>query len=136
MIRVSLAALALAVLPLASLAGETTVRLTVQPMPVPKPALRYQLLPELKELQPGNPAQGYLRCFAEQRNFFFSKEAVTDRARYLSLPLADLPLDKLRDYGRSALKQADWSARLDTPDWQLLPRVQSSGVDMLVPGLE
>ena len=51
------------------------VRLNVRLMPAPKPALKYQLLPELEELNPGNAAQNYLKCFAEQRHFFFSKEA-------------------------------------------------------------
>ena len=39
----------------------------------PKPALKYQLLPELKEMSPGNPILDYMRCFAEQQNFFHSK---------------------------------------------------------------
>ena len=60
-------------------------------MPAPKPALKYQLLPELRELNPGNAAQNYLKCFMEQRNFFFSKEAVAERARYQTMPLAELP---------------------------------------------
>jgi hypothetical protein len=122
--------LTLAAVPLGSLAEETVVKLKVQPMPAPKPILKYQLLPELRELNPGNPAQNYLKCFAEQRNFFYSKEAIADRTRYLSLPLADLPVEKLRQYGGSALRQADWAARLDTPDWQLLLHVQKEGMDL------
>src|SRR5438046_7407404 len=118
--RIFLAAVTLAALPLGSRAGELPVRLDVRAMPAPKPALKYQLLPEVRELSPGNPAQGYLRCFGEQSFFFFGKEATADRARYLSVPLAELPADKLRQYGGSALRQADWAARLDTPDWQLL----------------
>ena len=96
MITFSLIALALTALPLDIDSEETVVRLSVQPMPAPKPALKYQLLPELRELNPGNPAHEYLRCFAEQRNFFFSKEAIAERARYLGLPLAELPAEKLR----------------------------------------
>src|SRR6516162_4903757 len=120
MIRLLFVGLALAALPLGSRAGETVVRLEVRPMPAPIPALKYQLLPEVRELNAGNPAQWYLRCFQEQRNFFFSKEAVAERARYLAIPLAELPADKLRQYGRGALTQADWAARLDALDWQVL----------------
>src|SRR5258708_1029724 len=130
MTRVLLVALTLAALPLSSLAEETVVKLKVQPMAAPKPILKYQLLTELRELNPGNPAQNYLKCFAEQRNFFYSKEATADRIRYLSLPLAELPVEKLRQYGGSALRQADWAARLDTPDWQLLEHVQKAGMDL------
>src|SRR5438876_1296245 len=111
------------------------VRLTVQPAGAPVPALKYQLLPEVRELNPGNPVQWYIRCFQEQRNFFFSKEATAERARYLAMPLAELPAEKLRQYGGSALQQADWAARLDTPDWLLLQRVQAEGLDLRLPEL-
>jgi hypothetical protein len=104
-------------------------------MPAPKPALRYQLLPELRELNPGNPVHEYLRCFAEQQIFFFSKESVAQRARYQVMPLAEMPADKLRQYGGSALTRADWAARLDTPDWQVLQRAQVDGLDLALPEL-
>jgi hypothetical protein len=135
MIRVLLAAVALAVLPLGSWGEETPVRLSVQPMAAPKPALKYLLLPEVRELNPGNPVQWYIRSFQEQRNFYFSKAATAERARYRTMPLADLPGDKLRHYGGFALRQADWAARLDTPDWEVLQRVQSGGKDLRLPEL-
>jgi hypothetical protein len=128
-----LTAVALAALPADVLSGTTVVRLNVRAMPAPKPALKYQLLPELRELKSGNPAQNYLKCFAEQRNFFFTKEAAAQRARYLAMPLAELPAQELREYGRNALWQADWAARLDTIDWEALPHVQSDGLDVTVP---
>src|SRR5713226_5054378 len=120
MTRVLLAALALAGLTVRSQAAETVVRLNVQPMAAPKPALKYQLLPEVRELNPGNAAQNYLKCFMEQRNFFWSKASAADRARYQTMPLTELPLDEVRNYGRVPLQQADWAARLDTLDWQNL----------------
>ena len=91
MIRVPLAALALAAAPLVCRAGDTAVRLTVRPAAAPKPALKYQLLPEVRELNPGNPAQWYVRCFAEQQLFFFDKGSVAERASFLAMPLAELP---------------------------------------------
>jgi len=51
------------------------------------------------------------------------------------MPLAELPADKLRQYGGHALKQADWAARLDALDWQILPRIQTDGMDLLLPEL-
>src|SRR5437762_9304550 len=47
------------------------------------------------------------------------------------MPLAELPFDKLRQYGGSALRQADWAARLDTLDWQTLERIQNGGMERL-----
>jgi hypothetical protein len=127
--------LALVLSPNDSQAGETKVHFMVRPMPAPRPALKYQLLPELRELSSGNAAQNYLKCFAEQRNFFYGKDAVNDRARYLTMPLTELAAEKLRDYGGSALRQADWAARQDSVDWQDLGRVQAGGLDELPPGI-
>ncbi|MGH7222846.1 MAG: hypothetical protein ACRELF_06445, partial [Gemmataceae bacterium] len=135
MTRILFAVVALAVFPLASRGGETVVRLFVQPMAAPKPALKYLLLPEVRELKPGNPAQYYLRCFAEQRNFFFSKQSVAQRARYQSMPLAKLAMEKGRDYGGNALRQADWAARLNAIDWEMVSRVQSEGMELSLPEL-
>jgi len=119
--------MALAAFPLNSRGEEAVVHLTVRPMPAPKPVLKYQLLPELRELNPGNAAQNYLKCFMEQRYFFFTKGPAAERARYQTMPLAELPVDKLLHYGGPALKQADWAARLDGVDWQTLERIQNGG---------
>jgi hypothetical protein len=129
MTRVLITAMTLAAFPLGSRGDEAAVRLAVEPMPAPKPALKYQLLPELRELKPGNAAQNYLKCFMEQRQFFYSKEAAAERARYQSMPLGELPADKLRQYGGFVLRQADWAARLDVADWQTLERIQNGGIE-------
>jgi len=128
MTRVLFSAVALGASCLNASAGETVIRLNVRPMAAPVPALKYQLLPELSELNPGNAAQNYLKCFMEQRRFFYGKEAVADRARYLAMTLSELPAEQLRTYGGSALKQADWAARLDTVDWQNLQQIQTAGI--------
>ncbi len=116
--------------------AETLIRLTVYPMGEPKPALRYLLLPELKEMNPGNPIQAYLRCFSEQQHFFFNKETCDRRDKFLTMPLKELPLPELQDYGRSALAQADWAARLDKPDWQILLKLKTDGVGLLLPDVQ
>jgi hypothetical protein len=129
MTRVLIFALGLTAFTVNSHGGEPAVRLTVQAMSAPQPALKYQLLPELRELKPGNAAQNYLKCFMEQRAFFYNKEAAADRARYQAMPLGELPLDKLRQYGGFVLRQADWAARLDAVDWQALERIQNGGME-------
>jgi hypothetical protein len=117
-------------------ASETLIRLTVHPAAAPRPALRYQLLPELKELNPGNPVQGYMKCFMEQHRFFFDKEAFQRREKRLTMPLKELPASELEDDGRIALSQADWAARLDAPDWQILLKLKTDGVALLLPDLQ
>jgi hypothetical protein len=115
---------------------ETVIRLTVQPMTAPKPALKYQLLPELKEMMPGNPILGYLKCFMEQQNFFHNKEVIAEREKWTSAPLADLPLKQLHDYGGGALRRADEAARLDAPDWQILLKAKKEGIRLLLPEVQ
>jgi hypothetical protein len=115
---------------------ETVIRLTVRPQAAPKPALRYLLLPELQEINPGNPIQNYLRCFCEQQQFFFDKESFKRREEYQSMPLQELPARDLLDYGHAALKQADWAARLDKPDWQILLKLRTDGIGLLIPDVQ
>ena len=115
---------------------EDVIRMTVHPAAAPKPALKYQLLPELREMNPGNPILGYLRCFAEQNNFFFSKQAEDQRERWMAMPLKDLPVKEMRGYGGAALRRADYAARLDTPDWQMLLLLRKEGFATLVPDLQ
>jgi hypothetical protein len=106
---------------------ETVIRLTVEPRAAPRPPLKYQLLPELAEMNPGNPIQAYLKCFSEQTTFFFSKKFAEERGKWLEMPLKDLPAEQLRHYGRPPLDQADHAARLDTPDWQVLLPLKREG---------
>jgi hypothetical protein len=89
------------------------IRLNVQPMPAPKPALRYLLLPELREMSPGNPIPNYLKCVLEA-------EASSDP-------------DNLSKFG---LQQADKAARLNKPDWQILLKAKTDGVNLLLPDVQ
>ncbi len=119
MSRTLLCCVALAAIPLSAraeqtvTATETVIRLTVQPMPAPKPALRYRLLPELKEMNPGNPIPNYLRCMMEQ----------------------DLS-SETEVRSNSVLRQVDRAARLDKPDWQILLQVKTEGISLLLPDLQ
>lgn len=115
---------------------EMLIKLSVQPMALPKPAMKYALLPELRDMNPGNPIPGYLKCFMEQQNFFFNKQAIDNRELWQKMPLKDLPVEQLRGYGGSATRQADYAARLDTPDWQILLKLKSEGVSLLLPEVQ
>ncbi len=116
--------------------SETLIRLRVSPASAPKPALRYQLLPELAEMNPGNPVQNYLKCFMEQQKFFFDKASFERREQLLAMPLKELPTQDVLDSGGLPLAQADWAARLDNPDWQVLLKVKTEGVGLLIPDVQ
>jgi hypothetical protein len=112
---------------------ETLIRLEVSPAPAPRPALRYQLLPELREMSPGNPVPNYMRCSVEQQGFFLDKETLERREDLLVMPLKELAVQGLQVHGQAALRQADRAARLDTPDWQILTKLKADGVGALIP---
>jgi hypothetical protein len=102
----------------------------------PKPALRYRLLPELKEMHPGNPIQSYMKCIMEQKEFFFDEEAFQNREMLLTKPLEELPAQELPDDGRYELRQIDWAARLDTSDWQVLRKLKADGIEVQIPEVQ
>jgi hypothetical protein len=116
--------------------AETLIPLTVQSAPAPKPALRYLLLPELRELNPGNPIQSYLKCLTEQHKFFFDKQAFGRRQQLLAMPLEELPAQELTEESHVALGMLDSAARLDNPDWQILLRAKSDGIGLLLPDVQ
>jgi hypothetical protein len=119
---------------------ETVIRLTVQPAPAARPALRYQLLPELSEMEPGNAILGYLKCFMEQNHFFFNKEAEEKRYKWIEMPLKDLPVKEIRTAGyrkdAPPFRQADLAARLDHADWQTLVPLRREGLNLLLPEVQ
>jgi hypothetical protein len=115
---------------------ESLIELNVTPAAAPTPAFRYLLLPELREMKPGNPVQQYMKCMMEQQSFFFDKESFDRRERLLAMPLKELPAQDLQEYGNSILTQVDWAARLDNPDWQILSKLKIDGFGLLIPEVQ
>ncbi|MBX9628619.1 MAG: hypothetical protein K2X82_32780 [Gemmataceae bacterium] len=117
--------------------GKLVLRLTADPAPAPTPALKYPLLPELRELNPGNQIPAFYKCFFEQNNFYYAPESVKDREHFLVAPLAELAEAKeLIGYGGSGLRQADYAARLDTADWQFTTQLRNDGINALLPDVQ
>jgi hypothetical protein len=72
----------------------------------------------------------------EAQKFFYDKEAFQRRDKLLAMPLKELPAQELLDYGGSHLKQADYAARLENPDWGILQKLKAEGINLLVPDLQ
>ncbi len=134
--RVVMAVGAILSLAVRTAGDETLIQLSVEPKAAPVPALKYLLLPELKEMNPGNPLQGYLKCVLEERQFLFDKAQFAHREKLLVMPFEALPAVTPREYGNSALALADKAARLDSPDWQILLKLKEDGVGTLLPDLQ
>lgn len=92
---------------------ETLIKLTVDPVAAPKPALKYLLLPELREQTPGNPIPNYMKAVLDQEA---SGTDVTP--------------------GKLSLQQVDRAARMDKPDWQILEKLRVDGINLLLPDVQ
>ena len=116
--------------------SETATKLSVSPAAAPRPTLRYLLLPELKDMNPGNPVEGYLKCILGQYRFAFDEDMFERRKSLLAMPLEELPAPEVRELGRFALAQVDSAARLDNPDWQILLKLRADGIGTLLPDVQ
>ncbi len=115
---------------------ELLISLSITPAASPQPALKYLLIPELREMSPGNPIQGYLKCYLEQYRFVFDEENFDRRQALLAMPLEEIPAPEVPELGRFALAQVDTAARLDNPDWQILLKLRADGFSTLIPDVQ
>ena len=82
--------------------------MSVDAAAAPRPALKFQLLPELRDMQVGNQIQSYYKCFMEQHGLYRAKESIDKREKWLAAPLAELKDEKeIFAYGGSSTRQAD-----------------------------
>jgi hypothetical protein len=117
--------------------GKLVVKATVDPAPAAVPSLKYLLLPELRDQQPGNQVQAFCKCFMEQHAFYYDKDEVGKREKWSAAPLAELAGEKgLVGYGGSGLRQADFAARLESVDWGILVQFKAEGINILLPDVQ
>jgi hypothetical protein len=117
--------------------GKLVITASVSPAAVPIRALKYQLLPELRDQQPGNQVQAFYKCFMEQHTFYHDKNEVEKREKWSTAPLAELANEKaLIGYGGAGLRQADYAARLEQVDWAVLDQFKAEGINLLLPDVQ
>ena len=94
--------------------GSWIVPLIVYPVAEPKPALKYLLLPEARDMNPGNQIPAFYKCFMEQHNFYRSKESIDQREIWVKTSLSELAQVKaLIGYGG-----ASTARRISLPGWK------------------
>ena len=117
--------------------GKLVIAALVSPTATPVPSLKYQLLPELRDQQPGNQVQAFYKCFMEQHAFYREKTEIEKREKWSIAPLAELANEKgLIGYGGSGLRQADYAARLESVDWAILSQFKAEGINLLLPDVQ
>jgi hypothetical protein len=116
--------------------GRVTIPVALTPSDYPKPASRAYLLPEYRESIPGNRVQMFLRCFMEQ-DTFYGKAETEKRLAWNALPLKDLPLAELKNYGGPLLERDLYdAARMTGVEWQLWPFLRRDGIGTLLPDVQ
>jgi hypothetical protein len=106
-------------------------KLNVRPAPEPVPAFRYRLLPEARELQPGNALICYLRANTPEfrpGNLNSEQQQQFDALMEMSFDefkAAKKPDFQLRQIG---FHELDSAARREFCDWEMLARIRKDGL--------
>ena len=109
------------------------VRLVLHPAALPELSLKYPLLPPREDLVPGNAAALYYRAEALlllERAPLREEVQETHWDHWFLVPLADLPLDEVRDKladARLLLHEVELAARYRQCDWELEDRPGGAG---------
>jgi hypothetical protein len=133
-----------ALCPLTAVAAESddnatqTVRLDVWPAVAPRPALKIELLPNIRERRPGNAAVHYNKIGLNYPDGPAAHSDLKELDQWLEVPLAQLPRDKVRAYldkHQRVLDDIALAARRDQCDWELPIREQDF-VTMILPEVQ
>lgn len=128
------------VLPAAALAqdGPRVVKLALTPAEPPTPALKIRLLPELRELRPGNAAVFYQRAHSPEWTGLLRRHPDVERwIDWLELPLGKVPFDRVESLLTGPmLKELDVAARMENIDWQLTDRIRREGPELHIPDIQ
>jgi hypothetical protein len=134
----ALAVLLAAVAPATAQPPPEPVRLTLRPAAAPSPALKYELLPQLKDQSPGNAALVYYRAFSPEMWGNIRRPEMWEKAAAApQTPLRDmhkLGLDWVQGIG--ILREADRGARRAYVDWELTDRLRKEGIGLLIPDVQ
>jgi hypothetical protein len=116
-------------------------RLMLHPAPLPRPVLKYRLMPDVIDLTPGNAATMYL--LASSRPLMGSAENPENRSEldaldgWLTAPPKEIDrarTERLISQFTGALRQAELGARRERCDWDLPARQE--GFSTLLPYLQ
>jgi hypothetical protein len=127
----------------ASAQDNPTIRLELTPMAAPVPALKYYLYPQVRDQNPGNAVQLYLRAMSPD---FFGPLRKRDAKLYERLndlgekPLRELTPAEVKELAPALhwkfLNDVDRAARRPNYDWELTDPLRKDGIGLLLPELQ
>jgi len=114
-------------------------KLNLKAAAAPVPALKYRLLPEVRDLQPGNALICYMRALNPE---FYPSAARGKQLQELD-KLRELPFDEFKKTKKPgfglpqlALEEVDRGARREYCDWEMLARLRKDGFSTPVPDVQ
>ncbi len=115
------------------------IQLVVSPAAAPKPSLKYRLMPDRRDLTPGNAATLYYRAMASfVENPVLLKEIREQYwSEWLATPVKDLPMDQVLQklaFARNLLHEVGVAAHYKDCDWQIEDRPE--GLGLLLPEVQ
>lgn len=114
------------------------VKLALTPRDEPRPALRYELLPDLADLQPENAAVYYYKALAVEGPDPLARQEFWDlHGKWMELPLAELPKAAVRkevENFRRMLDEVDRAALCDHCHWA--DPIREQGAFTLLPQIQ
>jgi hypothetical protein len=122
-----------------------SINMPISPAKEPVPALRWKLLPELRDTTPGNAVVLYYRAFTPEWWGAHRRDQKTNEAlsKETSMPLAELrelverepsALGWVRE--SAMLREVERAARRQYCDWDLTSRVREDGIGLLIPDIQ
>lgn len=130
-------------LPASAAAQLPPVKLTVDPAPEPKPALRYELLPPGRDRVQGNAAYHYLKAHlnrpARDRDPVKAKQEDETFYKWLELPVEQLPVNDVKAYlerFKGAFREVEYGTRCRGCEWSAAPASGSEALDALLPSVQ
>ena len=118
----------------------TPIRLTLEPGAEPVPALKYLLLPELRDKASGNALLRYYRAFSPEWQGHRHDPKTMEKVNEIALmPLRELrakDLTSLEFLNSRMLQEVDRGARRTYCDWELIDRFREEGIGLLLPDLQ
>lgn len=117
-----------------------TVEMTVAPSPIPKPALKYELLPSFLDQHQGDAVPMYMKAIALQASQAEARKAFFKHYdQWSTMPRAKLPLDEVRKAIQpfeTAMDQAAIAARRAQCRWDPPLREVGDPFSILLPELQ
>lgn len=119
------------------------ITLTVSPAAAPVPALKYELLPKLRDRTPGNAALEYQRAYMARPTWPRDPDASRKQdemvTRWEESPVEKLPVNEVKRFlagYAGAFRTLDQGARSDRCDWQLTRKLDPDSLMLLLPEVQ